>query len=337
MESTTGNHLRQQVVSSHRISQGTILFTLSSFPKMPQCSACPKKQSILNPDNLCKDCHMVSTGNVIATEDVENDVVPGVSSQDIVNLPYLPDNWLSEPIQNLNGGHILKIFLLGTECINNKLTVLTDRVKTLENDALVKEQTIVKNGDSLQAAEERITALETQNSTLKKVLLNQQVFIEQCQRSNIAKNIMITGIPDTPLKVGASVMNSVEEKTLGILSELNNTIEEEDFEVKVFDPFTNAQGKTSHSVKVTFSSLDVKKKTLENTKNFKEHVNIFFRSVYVRNDETKLARNENYRIRKKARELRENHPDDVIKIEKGKLYHRGTEVDRFDLSNQIFC
>ena len=81
---------------------------------MPQCSACPKKQSILNPDNLCKDCHMVSTGNVIATEDVENDVVPGVSSQDIVNLPNLPDNWLSEPIQNLNGGHILKIFLLGT-------------------------------------------------------------------------------------------------------------------------------------------------------------------------------------------------------------------------------
>ena len=76
---------------------------------------------------------------------------------------------------------------------------------------------------------------------------------------------------------------------------------------------------------------------MEKTKFFKDHENVFFRSVYVRNDETQLSRSENYRIRKKARELRESHPDDTIKTEKGVLYHNGTEIDHFDLSNQIFC
>ena len=59
-------------------------------------------------------------------------------------------------------------------------------------------------------------------------------------------------------------------------------------------------------------------------------------SVYVKNDETKLSRSENYRLRKKAKELREEFPNDVVKIEKGVLKRNDVQVDKFDLNNQIF-
>ena len=58
--------------------------------------------------------------------------------------------------------------------------------------------------------------------------------------------------------------------------------------------------------------------------------------MYVKNDETKISRNENYRLRKKAKALREEFPDDTVKIEKGVLKRNDVQVDKFDLNNQLF-
>ena len=41
-----------------------------------------------------------------------------------------------------------------------------------------------------------------------------------------------------------------------------------------------------------------------------------FKDIYIKNDETKLARSENYRIRQKARTLRLEYPGEEIKIER---------------------
>ena len=49
-----------------------------------------------------------------------------------------------------------------------------------------------------------------------------------------------------------------------------------------------------------------------------------------------MSRNETYRLRKKAKALREEFPRDVIKIEKGVLKQNDTQIDKFDLNNQIF-
>ena len=154
--------------------------------------------------------------------------------------------------------------------------------------------------------------------------------------------MMITGIPDTAYD-GAYLqvnINDTKEKVGIILNELNPELEEIDYTVKLLDPYTSPRGVTTHGAKVIFSSTELKRKTQENAKSFKNHANQFFQSIYVKNDETKLARNENFRLRKKARELRAACLDDAtrntIKIEKGVLKQGGVIIDKFDLNNQIF-
>ena len=39
---------------------------------------------------------------------------------------------------------------------------------------------------------------------------------------------------------------------------------------------------------------------------------------------------------KRSYDLSQIHPDDLFKIEKGKLYQNGTVIDKFDLNNQFF-
>ena len=289
--------------------------------------------------SVCKACYdATQSSSADGSTAAGNTDIPGLPADMVENLPELPENWVNEPLATLNGGHILKIILLGNDAINNKLIALGARVDALEQSIELKDQKITKNAETVASAEARIVALEKDNATLKKVILNQQTFVEQTQRSNLARNAMITGIPDTPLTIEGFVMNTTEEKVHGILDELNPDIKSEHYVIKVFDPFTNARGVITHSAKIIFKTQELKKKTMEKTKMFKEHENAFFQSVYVRNDETKLSRSENYRIRKKARELRESNPNDkTIKIEKGVLYQNGSEIDHFDLSNQIFC
>ena len=170
---------------------------------------------------------------------------------------------------------------------------------------------------------------------MKKTIVNQQEFLEQLQRNNLAKNAMITGIPDTPLIINNNSIDEPEEKVKAILNELNPNLRNQDYSIRVFDSFTKHDGSITRSAKVTFTSIDTKKETLANSKTLKDKGN-FFRSIYCKNDETKIARSENYRLRKKAKELRDEFPDDTIKIEKGVLKRNDVQVDKFDLNNQLF-
>ena len=139
--------------------------------------------------------------------------------------------------------------------------------------------------------------------------------MEQLQRNNLAKNAMITGIPDDLLICNDNSVDDPEGKVKAILKALNPALRSEDYSIRLFDPFTKQDGAITHSAKVTFQSIDIKKQTLTNSKSLKDKGN-FFRSVYVKNDETKMSRNENYRLRKKAKALREEFPGDTIKLKK---------------------
>ena len=62
------------------------------------------------------------------------------------------------------------------------------------------------------------------------------------------------------------------------------------------------------------------------------------RKVFVRNDHPPLTRKENDRLRTKMWQLRNDDDDNIYtyKISRGVLYKDATEIDRFNLSNQLF-
>ena len=191
---------------------------------MAPCTKCGHRQARLNRGGLCTACFNTDqNGDAAGTADV--DIVPGLSKEEFDALPGLPDNWVHEPMHNLNGGHILKILLLGNGSITNRL-------EALEADSKIKGETIKKNEETIATNENKIASLSAEIVTLKKVIVNQQVFLEQIQRTKLANNLMITGIPDTPLEVeGAQPIAETEEKVHSVLKELNPAVAVNDYTV----------------------------------------------------------------------------------------------------------
>ena len=63
------------------------------------------------------------------------------------------------------------------------------------------------------------------------------------------------------------------------------------------------------------------------------------RKVFIKSEQTPLTNREISRLYGEFKKLREQHDGDdtnIIKLEKGKLYHNEVVVDEFNLENQIF-
>ena len=88
-------------------------------------------------------------------------------------------------------------------------------------------------------------------------------------------------------------------------------------------------------VKLILKDVEIKSQIINEAKRLKgsNHLN----GVYIKNDETKLSRKENYRLRQKRRTLKTQHTNTDIKIEKGKIIQDGLVVDKYDITNQLFC
>ena len=293
---------------------------------MPACQVCGKSQSKLNRGVLCRECHESRN------DENSNDPLFGLTDQELNDLPELPDDWITKPFQHLTGGHLLKITMMANSAINTKIDKLNKRMDTLETSWQTNITAIDKNKDTIAENERRLAEIDGTLTNVKKTLLNQQNFMEQVQRTHLARNVMITGVPNDNLAINDSVLTNTDEKVLAILNQLDDGINDSDYELKTFEP---PEGRTTHSVKVIFNCMDTKKKIITEARRLKD-INAL-NMIYIKNDETKLARSENYRLRVKARALRAQFPNAAVKIEKGVLKQDGVVVDKFDLNNQIFC
>ena len=143
---------------------------------------------------------------------------------------------------------------------------------------------------------------------------------------------MITGLPKIDIEYNENVLSDTDEKLNAIFEVIGVSLDSSTYDIKVFD---STPEQTTLAVKIIFENLSDKYNVMKEAKCLKDCDT--FKGVYIKNDESKLARNENYRLRKKSRSLRADYPHSVIKIEKGKLLQDGVAVDTFDINNQIFC
>ncbi len=300
-----------------------------TFTKMPACKLCKKMQSKLNSGSLCRACFEQQNEENKTDDD---QLLLGFTEQEINGLPELPNDWINEPFRNLMGGHLLKIILMANNTINQKIDKLNNRIATLENSLKVNTVAIEKNKDEIDNNVQGLSEVENTTAIIKKTLINQQIFIEQVQRNNLVKNLMISGISNENMLINGNELVDTNQKVIVILKQLDDSLNENDYELKKFDP---PDGKETHLVKIIMNDIDKKKKILTEAKTLKDMPGLD--SIYIKNDETKLSRGENYRLRQKARSLRLAYPGVDIKIEKGILKHDGVMVDKYDLNNQIFC
>ena len=251
---------------------------------MPSCVVCSKVQSRLNDGSLCKECYSVNATNNDTT------VYPGLSREQIDNLPNLPDNWMNEPVQNLNGGHLLKILLNAHNAVNDKIKKINNTLTSLEVTNSRQDTEIEKLNDTADENGRQLKAQGETISTLKKVILNQQEFLEKLQRDHLAKNVIISGIPNYDMTFRENTLSNTVEKVDAILNVIGVPMEENEYKlITLLAP----KSRDTYTVKLIISSAETKRRILQNAKNLKS--SDAYKNMYVKNDETKLARSENFR------------------------------------------
>ena len=287
---------------------------------MKQCSKCDKRQVRLNAGDLCTECHKKAKSDAVAA----NVGFAGLSAQQIDALPELPANWDTKSLTDLTAGHLLKLMM----CFYKPLQ---EKVELLEKQNKEQETKIAKNVDVINELQSEADGQRKEVDTLKKVIYNQQIYLEGLRKKESANNIIVTGIPNNDLEYNDMIHTTTEEKVLVVLKELNPTVSAEAFKLIKFNP---ADGRDTHVCKLVFHEYRDKMNIYTKAKLLKE--NAVLHKIFLKWDEPRLTRLENQRMRTKKYKLGLEFPDEDIVIKKGILYRSGVNCDKFNLSNQIF-
>jgi hypothetical protein len=92
-------------------------------------------------------------------------------------------------------------------------------------------------------------------------------------------------------------------------------------------------------LKIELSNIDLKYRVLNNRKNIStnpEILNAFHNKIFVNLDTSFLVRNEEFRLRKKLKELKNDDPLSSSYIRSGSLYSNGILIDKIDICKQLF-
>ena len=213
--------------------------------------------------------------------------------------------------------------------IRQEVAVIVDDI----NGRLVEFETrCSKIEDQQKENQEKTKKAVKDVETLKLVIIEQQKFLEILRKKATSSNIVISGIPNDPWTLNNEVQlqddNTKLEEIFRHIDCVDKLLAEHEI-----TPFKSQEGKKTHMIKVKFTKPEIIKDIFEKAKILKTFE---LGKIYINSDEPYHTRRENNRLRKKKAELIVKHPGDDIKISKGKLYHKETIVDSFNLSNQLF-
>ena len=212
-----------------------------------------------------------------------------------------------------------------------RLTTKFDKMK-----AELKEEISKEIEKETKAINEEMKSMKDTQEVMKKTSLEQQQYLEKLRRENSSCNVIITGIPKTIL-INDAQTEDATAKMQHIVTLVDNTITSDDYKVlKIFELKQYAGGSEKQSIKIRFTDINKKQSFMKKKMVLKSLQNDHpLKKVYINNDDPPLTHKENVRLRSKAYELRQKGEGTIL-LQKGVLTKDGVQVDRFDLSNQLF-
>ena len=237
------------------------------------------------------------------------------------DLERLLDDALDTDISSPSLRDMIKDTICQT--IDEKVNGMTEQLRSELNGDIVNLQTSVQT-------------LQGENNMLKRAIGEQQKFLEQVRSEKTKLNVFVTGLPCN-MTINGTESTDVKDIIHEAFKIADPTILKESFEIlKSFDA---REGKTRHSAKVKFQDLETKGKVMKDAKNIgdldDEHL---LRKVFIRYDQPPLTNKENQRLYNKLRDMRtaDVNNEHTYKITRGVLFQGTVEVDRFNISNQLF-
>ena len=277
----------------------------SVLKKKKCCVNCQKELAMGTRGELCRKCYNI--------KDKDRSVAPVLFN----------DMDMGKKLAELTVADLSSIIQKHIEPVTKKLESIEDKLGTMETKLSKMEDELAENGAKVDAAVKDV-------DTLKNVIVHQQKYLEAIKRKEVENNVIIAGIPNDIMKLNNIEITDDDEKLVKIFDHIDCADKLSDS--KVIRLPTRNEAPT-HSVKILFKSCNDVKHVINKAKQLKTFTAA---KVYINYDEPFYTRRENNRLRKKKFDLLRLHTNDEVKITKGKLYHNNIQVDRFDLSNQLF-
>ena len=264
---------------------------------MPQCCKCPKRQSILNPGDLCKDCY----GDTSILVQVEPDAlelskkVNDMTLGDIVNVIKRIISPITEKLDKLE-----TYLTTNVEAQNSKLELLKANVKE-------KEQTI---------------------ETLSQIVVNMQASLNKIDSEKRITNVIVSGLSeDDIIDNDQELSNDVTKvgrlfKVMGVEPAIISSVNTLEMS-RIGQPNSSM----NRLLKVNLKSKASRDTVLEKAKQLKDQREPW-KKVYVKKDVHLVYAKENQRLNNRRKNLREQHPNSDIKILDGKLLLDNVVVDK---------
>ena len=202
-----------------------------------------------------------------------------------------------------------------------ELTKLKDELRTEIiaglNEMIRKELTELN--DRIGKQDEEITFL-------KKCLVESERQRLHASRQEVASNVIISGLPEGESETDEELCDKVES----IFKALN--VED----VDVDDCKLSRVGRPNghRAVKIVTPSHAKRNLLLSRARTLRYHADL--RRVYMNADRCFLDRKEAARLRQRARIWTQDHPDDQVRLVRGKLTVNGSEIDKEEPLRHLF-
>ena len=205
----------------------------------------------------------------------------------------------------------------------DELKAITDRLDRFEQH--------------LSSVQTECARLDSEVSTLKKLVISQQMQIEGQENKMRESNIIVHNIPenDTPVFLNSERLTNDLQKTLAFCKTANIDVYPDD--IVTLRRIGKHKSKNSRPLKITFKTPDLRYKFLKNRITISKNsdlIHLFNSRIYVNNDSSFLMRKEEFRLRQVLKKLKNDHPNAHSYIRSGLLYHEGEVVDKTDVKNQ---
>lgn len=217
-----------------------------------------------------------------------------------------------------------------------------ERIKNLFKSELASlNERLDKIDGRLSSVQSECVRLDTEISTLKDIVIHQQLQLEKHEKINREKNIIINNIPEEVLSFDSTSLSTDIEKIGFLVAKMNLDLDpEKDFESLQRVGKSISDGKPKlRPIKISLKDRDSKFLFLNKRKqisNNEDLMRVFHNRIFVNNDSSFLIQREEFRLRQNLKELKLDHPNSNCYIRSGRLYLDGLITDQVDVKNQLF-
>ena len=228
--------------------------------------------------------------------------------------------------------------VLSASDVANLLRESEERMKKIfkEEMSLIADK-LTKIENSLSSVQTECARLDDEILKIKKVIKGQQIQIESGERKLRRNNIIVQNIPESNLSSSTEQLKDDFDKISYLCRCTDIDIHKDDF-VSLRRLGRKSTDK-ARPLKIEFKNTDLKFRFLNKRKNIIQNREIkryFHNTIYVNPDNSYLVQCEEFRLRQRLKELKEEDPSAFPYIRSGNLYSHDTVIDRIDVCNQLF-